>query len=138
LVKVIAKICKQDRELVDCQLQPKEWEQIEQMLLFLQPFADLTTYLSSETYPTISSIIVYYNAILDHLDETEHIAQSQCKKHLQVIEEAATVAKKKMLQYYNRTTDLHCVITLLDPRCKVAYFEKEGFTEKMMKPILKR
>jgi hypothetical protein len=138
LIKIIAKLCKQDFELTDCQLDSKEWEQIQEMLQFLQPFAELTTLISGETYPTISNTIVYYNVILDHLDSCKRKALYRRKKHLHVIVQAAALAKEKLIQYYNRTTDIHCVVTLIDPCCKLAYFKKEKFTDELLQPILKR
>ena len=134
----MAKICKQDNDLADFQLMPKEWETIEHILHLLRPFAELTGYMSSQSYPTLSSIIVYYNAILDHLDNYEEDPFYKQNKHLQIIESAAGAAKIKLLQYYNKTTDIYCVVTLLDPRCNLAFFKKAKFTNDLMKPILKR
>ena len=134
----MAKICKQDKDFANFQIKPKEWEIIEHILHLLQPFAVLTDYMSSQSYPTLSSIIVFYNAILDHLDNYEDDPFYKQNKHLQSIESAARAAKCKLLEYYNRTTDIHCVVTLLDPRCNLAYFKKAKFTNELMKPILKR
>lgn len=134
----MTKICKQDKDLADFQLTSNEWETIEHILHLLRPFAELTNYMSSQTYPTLSSVIVYYNVILDHLDNYEEDPVYKQNEHLQIIESAARAAKIKMLQYYNKTTDIHCVVTLLDPRCNLAYFKKAKFTNDLMKPILKR
>jgi hypothetical protein len=51
---------------------------------------------------------------------------------------AAEVAHQKILDYYNKTHMTHCVVTLLDPRCKEEYFKGKGFSNKMINQYKKR
>jgi len=138
-MKVVTALCKQDRDLFEYQMNSEEWEQIKHMLSFLQPFAEVTSYMSGEAYPTVSSIIVFFNGIMDHLDSCENKAIYRKNNHLKIISRAAESANIKMKQYYNLTTNLHSVVTLLDPRCNMDFFEKKAkFTEELIIPILRR
>ena len=138
-VKVITALCIQDPELSKYQMKPEEWQQIERMLHFLQPFAEVTTHMSAQSYPTVSSIIVFFNGIMDHLDSCKHKGIYRKSGHLKVIAEAAESAYLKMKEYYNMTSSLHCVMTLLDPRCNMEYFSKKAkFADAQIKPFLQR
>lgn len=46
-----------------------EWEQVQLLYVFLQPFMDFTTRVSGQTYPTISSVYTMIRVLLHHLGE---------------------------------------------------------------------
>ena len=120
-------------------MQPEEWMQIKYMLSFLQPFAEVTSYMSGQSYPTVSGIIVFFNGIMDHLDSYKRKKVYKKNSHLKIIAKAADAANTKMRQYYNMTSHLHGVVTLLDPRCNIEYFNKKAkYTDEHLKPVLKR
>jgi len=104
------------------------WQEIQQLVIFFKPFAEVTRKMSGQSYSTICNVIRYFNNILDHVDEC--IENVDNLGHLaSCVVTAAEKAKAKLLEYYNKTNMLHCVITLLDPRCKEIYYRQAGFTE---------
>ena len=49
------------------------------------------------------------------------------------IYEAATKCHDKLLEYYNKTNDICIVVTILDPRLKMEYYENEEIWSKDQK-----
>jgi predicted nucleic acid-binding protein len=91
-----------------------EWENLESIQKFLKPFKEITTLMSSSTYPTLSITVPLYNSLLDHIEDTESAIEIE-----QTIREAAKKSKKKLLEYYNKTNDAYLIATILDPRLKM-------------------
>lgn len=96
---------------------------------FLQPFKEITTIMSSSTYPTLSTTIPLYNSLMDH---TEDIINSE---NIISIKEAAEKCKEKLLEYYNKTNETYLIATVLDPRFKMLYYEENGWSQNEIKEI---
>ena len=58
---------------------------------FLQPFKEATILMSSSVYPILSMTIPLYNALIDHLEDTEETDNID-----QVIKKAAEKCKQKL------------------------------------------
>ena len=58
------------RDLTHLELNCTEWRLLEDVAEVLEPYKDVTTYLSSESYPTISALGPLYVAIQDKLTPT--------------------------------------------------------------------
>lgn len=50
-------------------LNEKEWRVLEELQKILMPFSALTNLLSGANYPSLSSTIVGYNVLIDHLED---------------------------------------------------------------------
>lgn len=46
-----------------------DWSTLQQIATLLQPFADLTAVLGGSHYPSLSSTIIGYNVLMDHLED---------------------------------------------------------------------
>jgi len=64
-------------------------------------------------------VIPLYNALIDH---TEDYAD---KDEDSFIKTAATKSQAKLLEYYNKTNNACIIITILDPRLKMDYYNDE-------------
>jgi len=113
-------------------MEREDWQKLQHILFFLHPFAAVTTFMSGQTYPTVSSIIVFFNAIMDHC---ERFKSSELPS---IVRTAAKESFKKLIQYYNKTSTMNCIVTLLDPRCNLPYFKKDGFTNQLIEPFMDR
>jgi hypothetical protein len=138
LVKVLNVLCSCSREMDEYRIESDEWEEIQHLLGFFRPFAEVTVMMSSESHPTLSGIIVYFNIIMDHLDKYR-----KGKYHLStplpiIIKIAAQASYEKIKEFYNKTSKLHCIITLLDPRCNLEYFRCERFGDEWINPFMAR
>jgi hypothetical protein len=119
-------------------IMPKEWHEIQHLVFFLKPFAEATITMSGQTYSTISGVIVLFNAILDHLDTYKGGKYETLTRPPAIIQDAAKAAYKKIVEYYNKTNDIHCIVTLLDPRCNLQYFINNDFTPELYGPFMDR
>ena len=132
-VKVLNALCANDPGLYKFRIFPSKWKEIYHLLAFFRPFAEVTVEMSGQKYPTMSGVIVYFNFILDHLDRYKEDLDIPLK-----IRTAAEEAHTKMVEYYNKTNTLNCIITLLDPRCNVEYFMENGFDFELRAPFMTR
>ena len=94
--------------------------------------------MSGQKYSTISGVIVLFNVIMDHLDRYIDGEYETYTTPPAIIIDAAKAAYAVMRKYYNKTNELHCVVTILDPRFKVQYFRDNVFTEEMITSYVKR
>jgi Domain of unknown function (DUF4413) len=96
--------------------------------------------MCGQTYPTLSSVIVLFNEIMDHLDiyRDGTFEENKMTTPPNDIIKAAEAAYCKIQDYYMKTNTLHCVVTLMDPRCKTEYFKQKGFKPWMINDYRKR
>lgn len=139
LVKVLNALCAFDSELRKYAIEPAQWIEIKHLLGFFRPFAEVTTFMSGQNYPTISSVIVFFNHIMDHLDSYKEGKLPESKAEVpDIISEAAMASYEKIKKYYNKTNMIYCVVTLLDPRCNVEYFKENEFEDVMINEYIAR
>lgn len=85
--------------------------------------------MSSSSYPTLSMVIPLYNALIDH---TENYT---CNNEDSFIKTVATKCRAKLLEYYNKTNDACIIVTILDPRLKMDYYNDETWNDDQRKEI---
>jgi len=135
--KVLDQIILHDKSYGDAWNWPARWQEIQQLLFFLKPFAESTTFMSAQKYATISGVVVHFNVILDHLEDYLEQGPEESEAPDYILR-AAKAAYKKILEYYRKTNDIHCIVTLLDPRCNIDYFWQNHFTEELIDPFRDR
>jgi len=109
-----------DDELSVFNLKKNEWEEIEAILNFISIFEPVTKEAQGDKYITISTIIPYFNLLLDTLEE-----YSQTKKD-KIIKKSAQTAFEFLNKYYDKSNDTTYVIALiLFPRFKLEYYKSD-------------
>ena len=127
-------LCGHDPDFEKFRISHAEWHEIHQLLSFFKPFVEATLKMSGQKYPTLSGVIVLFNVIMDHLDEYKDE-----KSHIPAkIKEAANAAYVKIVEFYNKTNTTNCMVTLLDPRWNVQFFDFNGFSKAQKASFLKR
>ena len=96
-----------------------DWQQMELLKKFLEGFKALTCAASGSKYVTISSALSYYSIVDMSLQEYMKISSG-------AIKEAAKAMHKKLLQYYNKTSEVICICAVLDPNRKLKDFEDDS------------
>jgi hypothetical protein len=86
--------------------------------------------MSGSSYPTLSMVIPLYNALIDH---TEDHAFNDNEESL--IKTAATMCRSKLLEYYNKTNNACTIVTILDPRLKMDYYNDDTWNDDQRKEI---
>ncbi|CAB5316060.1 unnamed protein product [Rhizophagus irregularis] len=105
--------------------------------------------MSGSSYPTRSMLIPLYNALIDHMEdyifEDENVNENEDENEgddengsvdkESIIKKAATNSWEKLLQYYNKTNDAYVIVTILDPRLKMKYYNDETWNDDQRKKI---
>ena len=87
---------------------------------FLSPFAEVTKEIEASKYPSLNSVVPLYNALIDHVEDWVEVPEgAETSEHSEITITAATDAKKKLLEYYGKTTDVYLIALILDPRLKL-------------------
>jgi len=129
-----------------------QWDELKKIQNFLLPFKEVTTIMSSSTFPTLSTTIPLYNILIDHVEDvindeteeestaTDEIESSENEKEndekwSQLIKNASKKCKEKLLEYYNKTNDSYLISTILDPRLKLQYYKDHEWGEQLTNEI---
>lgn len=128
------------REHRELEINNEEWKQIDEVLEFLEPFAQVTNDMEGAKYPTLNAVIPLYNLLIDHVmdwvegeddgpesqdddPEPQDEEPEATRRHLKETIEGAKAARSKLVQYYQKTTSTYLIPIVLDPRLKLAYFQ---------------
>ncbi|CAI5477330.1 unnamed protein product [Closterium sp. Yama58-4] len=84
---------------------------------FLAPFNTITKAAEGSVYPTVATIVLYYNLLLDTLEKTLEDASTPPFDLLRDLIQAALPVLQK---FYDNSTDELTVATFLDPGLKLA------------------
>ena len=90
---------------------------------------DATEILSGQHYPTLSMVVPVYNLLLTHLEEKKCNANEPAASmytETDFLADAANAAYSKLNKYYNISSELCTIATVLDPRLKLDFY-KDGF-----------
>ncbi|GES89785.1 zinc finger BED domain-containing protein RICESLEEPER 2-like [Rhizophagus clarus] len=101
----------------------------------------ITVLMSGSLYPTLSMLIPLYNALIDHTEdyisegEEENEGEDGNESEDEIgndnekstIKKAAMNCRVKLLHYYNKTNDACIIVTILDLRLKMEYYNDEIF-----------
>ena len=57
------------------------WNRIEELSIFLKPFAAVTKHMSGSAYPTVAGVVPIFNRLCDHLEDsvTKYISEYRDK-----------------------------------------------------------
>jgi Domain of unknown function (DUF4413) len=95
----------------------------------LEPFKGLMMNMSSSTKATVVHVIPLFNIILDHLEDTASRITERSEGWEARIRKAAEATREKVVQYYSKTNTTTMLCTVLDPRRKLRYFTRKGFSQ---------
>ena len=97
------------------------WDTIVQ---FLKKFSDVSVYMCSDSYPTLSMAVPHYNNLLKHIQKHgESSRPSSNATTVDKLHNACVSAYGKIVRYYMVTSDCYTIATVLDPRLKLDYYE---------------
>ncbi len=110
------------KSLRNYELDDDDWSQIVEIGQFLAPFAFTTEHIEAFKYPTLSAVVPIYNKLMDTVEDW-----AKDPNRLQITRRAAETAAAKLLLYYEKTTQVYILATVMDPRLKIAYFKNNGW-----------
>ncbi|CAG8831891.1 38345_t:CDS:1, partial [Gigaspora margarita] len=117
----IDKIAEANRGLRNKELTNDDWNFFKLLLYFLEVFKEISIEMESSKYPTLSSVILLYNSLIDYVEDWENDQEKPKESR-----NATAFAKEKLLEYYNHTSEINIIVTVLDPQLKLDYFINEN------------
>ena len=104
---MIKKACEQQpRDLTHLELSSSEWRLLEDVAEVPEPYKDVTTYLSSDSYPTISALGPLYAAVRAKLIPSDDSSDSGCSAAVKRCKQLLAIDMSARYQY---PTVLPCV-----------------------------
>ena len=99
-----------DSTLKNCSLLSEEWKFLEHILSVLKPHDDVTNFLSSSKYPSLSAVIPCYSGCIEQI---QSIAKDNSS-----FTSAQMAIEKKLDEYYQAALrkKVYATATILDPR----------------------
>lgn len=92
----------------------------------LEPLRDATEILSGQNYPTLSIVVPVYNILLEHLEtKCDNAPSASVYVESDYLQDAAKAAFAKLNKYYDISSELCTIATVLDPRLKLEFY-KDG------------
>jgi hypothetical protein len=110
-------------DLTEFDLTMDDWENVKHTHKFLRRFADVSIYLESNNYTTVSKVVPMFNILLDHIEDSI----DEMKDKNPELCRAANNAWYKIAKYYSKTHSMNMALTVLDPRLNLQYLLDEGF-----------
>jgi len=97
------------------QLSSTEWEGIDSVFEFLQPFAKALKYVEGVKNPSLPVVVPLYNHLLKKAQDF-----ANCMSNPELVRKGAVLACKKMSNH----SPMLDVVTAMDPRMKYKYFNE--------------
>lgn len=109
------------------QITEEHWKQFEDICLLLEPLNDATEILSGGNYPTLNMVVPAYNLLLDHLEKLAFppLPSSTIYTESANMVDAAKSTFMKLHKYYDISSELCTISTVLDPRLKLQFYAND-------------
>lgn len=104
-------------DLRENQLSASEWEEIDSVLEFLQPFAKVLKYIEGVKNPSLPVVVPLFYHLLKKAQDF-----AQCSSNPELVRKGAVFACNKM----NKHSPILAVVAAMDPRMKYKYFIEAG------------
>jgi hAT family C-terminal dimerisation region/Domain of unknown function (DUF4413) len=137
LRQAIDSTLRSDRNFATLFLEDDDWKSLTHLNSFLEPFKEVTVFMSSEKFPSVSFCAMVYNTVFDHLkayipdqNKKSSTDSGNVNETPDWITAAAQSAWNKLEKYYPSSDGLVYVLgTVLDPRCKLDYYKSARFKQ---------
>lgn len=106
-----------------------EWGMLSLLHKYLKSFKKFSNVLCGDKYPTLPSVVVGVNILLDSLETLcENLDEKPDRNAMDATAILAFQAgRDKLLKHYNKTNWIYCAVLILDPRHKLETFEKTSW-----------
>lgn len=130
-------MCECFEKLEQLKVTDKDWVAIEKIIKFLSYFKTITKTFSSSLTPTIQSVVVSFNILIDEIEKLANELEAQS---IDRTDEALVYAfrsgRDKILQYYKKSNWIYCHAMVLDPRHKLVCFDKTKWGKDLKKQTI--
>jgi hypothetical protein len=113
-----------EKEKSFVQITEEHWKNLSDILHVLEPLKSATEILSGDNYPSLNMVIPAYVAIMDHWERlascNDDVDSIYYESDFKV--DAAKAALMKLNRYYDISSELSTIATVLDPRLKLQFY----------------
>jgi hypothetical protein len=108
------------------QISEEHWTNFSDILEVLEPLKSVSEKLSGDTYPSLNMVVPAYTIILNHLEKLASPSDhSSLYTESSSVQDAAKAAFVKLNKYYNISSELCTIATVLDPRLKLNFYKAD-------------
>jgi len=104
-------------------LTPQEWTLVAAIHGILGSINRASQTLCAEKYPTLSLLMPYFDEVLDCLEKNISKFRSDTNEEYDSVADGCQAAYDKCMRYFEVSSDLAVVATVMDPRFKLKYYE---------------
>lgn len=107
-------------------IEEDEWKTLHFPQKYLRSFKQFSVFLGGDKYPTLPSVIIGANILLNDLEKICYSLDSKKERSWsdEQLIHAFQASRDKLLKYYNLTNWIYGVVLILDPRHKLETFDK--------------
>jgi hypothetical protein len=108
------------------QITDQHWKNFTDILDLLEPLKEATNIMSGDTYPSLNMVVPAYVAIMNHLEllsSSNDVGSIYTESNFKV--DASKAALMKLDKYYNISSELCTIATVLDPRLKLDFYRAD-------------
>jgi hypothetical protein len=128
------------------QLSDEEWKLLDVAEQLLGAFDKVTRRLSATEYPTLNRVVPIYNHLFNKLEDLRDVCDglADCQGNAAITDQCSPTSKRvlrnaiqaaydKIKEYYDKTwAGMYAIAVILDPRCKMVYYEVNEWDEGMI------
>jgi hypothetical protein len=103
----------------------EDWSNLVAILELLNPLKSATEIMSGDSYPALNLVVPTYTALLNHLELLSNDAVTTMYAESDFIKDASKDAFNKLNKYYNISSELCTIATVLDPRLKLDFYKAD-------------
>ncbi len=125
----LSMVAADDPELRALSLTDDEWGIMAEIRRALGAFDAVTDVVSASKHPTLTGTIPMYNLLIDACEDFVE----ECTDN-EMLCRAIDAAREKLRSYYARANAaVYPIATIIDPRVKMEYYEREGWEDEWMR-----
>jgi hypothetical protein len=116
-----------DHSKIKC-LEEEDWVLVQSVVNILEPIEKASRAMCGDQYVTLSMLMPYFDSVLDALEKErdQFTALGRENEDADSIAEGLVAAYEKLMQYFEISSDLAILATVLDPRFKMDYYGKDS------------
>lgn len=133
--KSISALASKNNDLKHLVITEREWDLLSMLEKYLKCFKSFSNILCGDKYPTLPSVIVGINILLDSIEKLCFDLDRKSNRSAvdETVIHAFQASRDKILKHYDKTNWVYCAALILDPRHKLEVFDKTSWGQDLKK-----
>ena len=101
-----------------------QWELVGLIITILEPINNATHAMCADFHPTLTLMMPFFDSIMDSLERLhlKYREEGLLNEDMDDLAEGTEAALQKLLKYFEVSSDLAILATIMDPRIKMDYY----------------